>query len=164
MHLAPTERQQHLRAELRARFRAVLPPYGEPADFRARLRRIGVEGGMGLDRPVEYDGWSPITGRLNRERAALAAAPIAARTPDPVNPGRRIDEPWGRLRAVGNHARMDAKRLINRCSAADVGAGRTAPGEAGGVKSAGTQSTVATYRMCEEIVATRRLGVARGRR
>ncbi|GHE03664.1 hypothetical protein GCM10010339_31890 [Streptomyces alanosinicus] len=34
---------------------------------------------------------------------------------------------------------------------ADVGADRPASGEASGVKFAGTESTVATYRMCQEI-------------
>ncbi|MFB8176451.1 acyl-CoA dehydrogenase family protein [Streptomyces sp. NPDC055966] len=327
MHLAPTERQQRLRAELRAYFRTVLPERGEPADSRALLRRIGADGWLGLGWPVEHggqgrgadeqfvffdeahragapvsmvtlntvgptlmrygsaeqkarflprilsgeavfaigytepsagtdlaslrtravregdgwrvdgqkiftsgaqhadwiwlacrtdpeaprhrgisillvptdapgfswtpietvggqtttatyydgvrvparnlvgtehEGWSLITGQLNHERVALAAlgmqaeecleaALAAARTPDPVNLRRRIDEPWVRLRAAEAHARLAANRLLSWRLVADVGAGRLAPGEASGVKFAGTESTVATYRMCQEI-------------
>ncbi|OIJ87503.1 acyl-CoA dehydrogenase [Streptomyces sp. MUSC 14] len=327
MHLAPTQRQESLRAELRAYFRTVLPERGEPADPRALLRRIGADGWLGLGWPVEYggqgrgadeqfvffdeahragapvsmvtlntvgptlmrygseeqkarflprilsgeadfaigytepsagtdlaslrtravrerdgwrvdgqkiytsgaqhadwiwlacrtdpeaprhrgisillvptdapgfswapietvggqtttatyydgvrvpagnlvgtehEGWSLITGQLDHERVALAAlgmqaeecleaALTAARTPDPVNLRRRIDEPWVRLRAAEAHARLAANRLLSWRLVADVGAGRLAPGEASGVKFAGTESTVATYRMCQEI-------------
>ncbi|GHE03666.1 hypothetical protein GCM10010339_31900 [Streptomyces alanosinicus] len=66
---------------------------------------------------AEHDGWSLITGRLTRERVALAAlgmqaeefpavALAAARTPDRVNQRRRIDEPRVRLRAAEAHARL----------------------------------------------------------
>ncbi|WP_078992973.1 acyl-CoA dehydrogenase family protein [Streptomyces sp. MMG1121] len=327
MHLAPTERQQRLRTELRAYFRTVMPAHGAPADARALLRRIGADGLLGLGWPVEYGGqgrgadeqfvffdeayragapvsmvtlntvgptlmrygseaqkarflprilsgeavfaigytepsagtdlaslrtravregdgwridgqkvftsgaqhadwiwlacrtdpdaprhrgisillvptdapgfswtpietvggqtttatyydgvrvpagnlvgtenggWSLITGQLNHERIALAAlgmqaeeflaaALTAARTPDPVNPRRRIDEPWVRLRAAEAHARLAANRLLSWRLVADVAAGRLSPGEASGVKFAGTESTVATYRMCQEI-------------
>ncbi|MCC5479707.1 acyl-CoA dehydrogenase family protein [Streptomyces barringtoniae] len=111
---------------------------------------------------AENEGWSLITGQLNHERVALAAlgmqaedflaaALTAARTPDPVTGGRRIDEPWVRFRAAEAHARLAASRLLNWRLVADVGAGRVAPGDASGVKFAGTESTVATYRMCQEI-------------
>ncbi|MEU6775298.1 acyl-CoA dehydrogenase family protein [Streptomyces sp. NPDC046759] len=327
MHLAPTERQQRLRAELRAYFRSVLPPRPEPAGSRAVLRRIGADGWLGLGRPVGYggqgrgpdeqfvffdeahragapvsmvtlntvgptlmkygsgpqkahflprilsgeavfaigytepsagtdlaalrtravregdgwridgqkvftsgaqhadwiwlacrtdpraprhrgisvlvvptdapgfswtpietvggqtttatfydgvrvpadslvgtenEGWSLITGQLNHERVALAAlgmqaehflaaALAAARTPDPVTGRRRIDEPWVRFRAAEAHARLAASRLLSWRLVADVGAGRLAPGDASGVKFAGTESAAATYRMCQEI-------------
>ncbi|MGW7523574.1 acyl-CoA dehydrogenase family protein [Streptomyces sp. NPDC054783] len=111
---------------------------------------------------AENEGWSLITGQLNHERVALAAlgmqaedflaaALTAARTPDPVTGRRRIDEPWVRFRAAEAHARLAASRLLNWRLVADAGAGRVAPGDASGVKFAGTESTVATYRMCQEI-------------
>ncbi|MFF8426805.1 MULTISPECIES: acyl-CoA dehydrogenase family protein [unclassified Streptomyces] len=328
MHLAPTERQQRLRAELRAYFRTVMPEAGEPADGRALLRRIGADGWLGLGWPAEYggqgrgadeqfvffdeayragapvsmvtlntvgptlmkygserqkahflprilagdlvfaigytepsagtdlaslrtravregdgwridgqkiftsgaqhadwiwlacrtdpdapkhrgislllvptdapgfswtpietvggqtttatyydgvrvparnlvgdenEGWSLMTSQLNHERVALAAigmqaeefyaaALAAARTPDRVTGRRRIDEPWVRSRLAEVHARLAASRLLNWRLVGDVGAGRPAPGDASAVKVAGTESAVATYRMCQEIV------------
>lgn len=112
---------------------------------------------------AENDGWSLITNQLNHERVALAAtgmqaeeflaaALTAARTPDPVTGRRRIDEPWVRFRLAEAHARLAASRLLSWRLVADVGAGRPAPGDASGVKFAGTESAVATYRMCQHIV------------
>ncbi|MGW0879027.1 acyl-CoA dehydrogenase family protein [Streptomyces sp. NPDC002671] len=111
---------------------------------------------------AENGGWSLITSQLNHERVALAAtgmqaeefhaaALAAARTPDPVTGRRRIDEPWVRFRAAEAHARLAASRLLNWRLVGDVAAGRTAPGDASAVKVAGTESAVATYRMCQEI-------------
>ncbi|MGW7254518.1 acyl-CoA dehydrogenase family protein [Streptomyces sp. NPDC054834] len=136
MHLAPTERQPRLRAELRVYFRDV---------------------------GAENDGWSLITNQLNHERVTraaigmqveefLTAALTAAHTPDPVTGRRRIDGPWVSFRLAEAHARLAASRLLSWRLVADVGAGRPAPGEASGVKSAGTESAVATYRMCQHIV------------
>ncbi|MGW7423197.1 acyl-CoA dehydrogenase family protein [Streptomyces sp. NPDC054813] len=112
---------------------------------------------------AEHDGWSLITNQLNHERVALAttamqaedfydAALIAARTPDPVTGRRRVDEPWVRFRLAEAHARLAANRLLSWRLVGDAGAGRVAPAEASGVKFAGTESAVATYRMCQEIV------------
>jgi 3-oxocholest-4-en-26-oyl-CoA dehydrogenase alpha subunit len=112
---------------------------------------------------AENDGWSLITNQLNHERVALAAtgmqaeeylaaALAAARTPDPVTGRRRIDEPWILFRLAEAHARLAASRLLSWRLVADVGAGRLAPGDASGVKFAGTESAVATYRMCQHIV------------
>ncbi|MGY5115128.1 acyl-CoA dehydrogenase family protein [Streptomyces sp. 900105755] len=112
---------------------------------------------------AEHDGWSLITNQLNHERVALAAtgmqaedfyaaALTAARTPDPVTGRRRVDEPWIRLRLAEAHARLAANRLLSWRLVGDAGAGRVAPAEASGVKFAGTESAVATYRMCQEIV------------
>lgn len=60
MHLAPTERQQLLRAELRSYLRDVMPDGPPPADDPTRqrrlLRRIGADGLLGLGRPIEYGG------------------------------------------------------------------------------------------------------------
>jgi alkylation response protein AidB-like acyl-CoA dehydrogenase len=60
VHLAPTERQRRLRAELRAYFAALMPdgPPGadDPRGQRALLRRIGADGWLGLGWPVEYGG------------------------------------------------------------------------------------------------------------
>ncbi|MFJ3306140.1 acyl-CoA dehydrogenase family protein [Streptomyces sp. NPDC086549] len=112
---------------------------------------------------TENDGWSLITNQLNHERVALAAVGLqaedyyaaalaAARAPDPVTGRRRVDDPWVRFRLAEAHARLAANRLLSWRLVADAGAGRPAPGEASGVKFAGTESTVATYRMCQEIV------------
>ncbi|MGW7238733.1 acyl-CoA dehydrogenase family protein [Streptomyces sp. NPDC054804] len=112
---------------------------------------------------AEHDGWSLITNQLNHERVALAATAMqaedfyeaaltAARTPDPVTGRRRVDEPWVRFRLAEAHARLAANRLLSWRLVGDAGAGRVAPAEASGVKFAGTESAVATYRMCQEIV------------
>lgn len=111
----------------------------------------------------ENGGWGLITNQLNHERVALAAIGMqaedfytaaleAARTPDPVTGKRRVDEPWVRFRLAEVHARLAATRLLSWRLVGDVGAGRLAPGDASGVKFAGTESAVATYRMCQEIV------------
>ncbi|WP_221348767.1 acyl-CoA dehydrogenase family protein [Streptomyces beigongshangae] len=111
----------------------------------------------------ENGGWRLITDQLNHERVALAAlgmqaedfyaaALAAARTPDPVTGRRRADEPWVRSRLAEAHARLAVTRLLNWRLVDDVGAGRLAPGDASGVKVAGTESTVAVYRLCQEAV------------
>ncbi|MFJ3905093.1 acyl-CoA dehydrogenase family protein [Streptomyces sp. NPDC090025] len=110
----------------------------------------------------EHGGWGLITNQLNHERVALAAIGMqaedfyaaalgAARTPDPDTGDRRIDRPWVRLRAAEAHARLAATRLLNWRLVGDVGADRLAPGDASGVKFAGTESAVEVYRMCQEI-------------
>ncbi|MFF9913359.1 acyl-CoA dehydrogenase family protein [Streptomyces sp. NPDC013457] len=110
----------------------------------------------------EHGGWGLITNQLNHERVALAAIGMQAedfyeaalrraRTPDPVTGRRRIDEPWIRIRAAEAHARLAATRLLNWRLVGDVGAGRLAPGDASGVKFAGTESAVEVYRICQEI-------------
>ncbi|MFF2997501.1 acyl-CoA dehydrogenase family protein [Streptomyces sp. NPDC057950] len=111
----------------------------------------------------ENRGWQLITNQLNHERVALAAIGMqaedfytaaleAARTPDPVTGRRRTDEPWVRSRLAEAHARLAASRLLSWRLVADVGAGRLAPGDAAGVKVAGTESAVETYRICQHIV------------
>ncbi|MFI1481500.1 acyl-CoA dehydrogenase family protein [Streptomyces sp. NPDC020747] len=113
----------------------------------------------------ENGGWGLITNQLNHERVALAAigmqaedfyaaALAAARTPDPVTGRRRVDEPWVRSRLAEVHARLAATRLLSWRLVGDVGAGRLAPGDASGVKVVGTESAVAVYRMCQEIVGS----------
>ncbi|MFB7555753.1 acyl-CoA dehydrogenase family protein [Streptomyces brevispora] len=96
MHLAPTERQLQLRAELRAYFRAVMPEPGErsvpeaerPAEQRRLLRRIGADGMLGLGWPVEYGG----QGRGADEQfvffdeAYRAGAPVSMVTLNTVGP------------------------------------------------------------------------------
>ncbi|MFG2640910.1 acyl-CoA dehydrogenase family protein [Streptomyces sp. NPDC048370] len=110
----------------------------------------------------ENGGWGLITNQLNHERVALAAIGMQAedfyaaalrraRTPDPVTGRRRVDEPWIRIRAAEAHARLAATRLLNWRLVGDVGAGRLAPGDASGVKFAGTESAVEVYRICQEI-------------
>ncbi|WP_328891313.1 acyl-CoA dehydrogenase family protein [Streptomyces sp. NBC_00316] len=119
----------------------------------------------------ENGGWGLITNQLNHERVALAAigmqaeefyeAALAhARTPDPVTGRRPVDEPWVRSRLAEAYARLAATRLLNWRLVGDVGAGSLAPGEASGVKFAGTESAVEVYRMCQEI--TGEAGMIRG--
>ncbi|WP_443061642.1 acyl-CoA dehydrogenase family protein [Streptomyces sp. NBC_00414] len=111
----------------------------------------------------ENGGWGLITNQLNHERVALAAigmqaedfyraALAAAGAADPVTGRRRADEPWVRSRLAEVHARLAATRLLNWRLVGDVGSGRLAPGDASGVKVMGTESAVAVYRMCQEIV------------
>ncbi|WP_424569145.1 acyl-CoA dehydrogenase family protein [Streptomyces sp. CH-036] len=111
----------------------------------------------------ENGGWKLITSQLNHERVALAAigmqaedfyeeALAHARTPDPATGRRRIHEPWVRARLAEAYARLAATRLLNWRLVDAVGAGVPAPGEASGVKFAGTESAVEVYRMCQEAV------------
>lgn len=111
----------------------------------------------------ENGGWKLITSQLNHERVALAAIGMQAedfyeealahvRTPDPATGRRRIDEPWVRARLAEAYARLAATRLLNWRLVDAVGAGAPAPGEASGVKFAGTESAVEVYRMCQEAV------------
>lgn len=110
----------------------------------------------------ENGGWGLITNQLNHERVALAAigmqaedfyeAALAfARTPDPVTGRRPAEEPWVRSRLAEAHARLAATRLLNWRLVGAVGAGALAPGDASGVKFAGTESAVEVYRMCQEV-------------
>ncbi|MFJ3422280.1 acyl-CoA dehydrogenase family protein [Streptomyces sp. NPDC086082] len=92
MHLAPTERQRRLRAELRTYFAALMPdgPPGadDPEGQRALLRRIGADGWLGLGWPVEYGG----QGRGADEQfvffdeAYRAGAPVSMVTLNTVGP------------------------------------------------------------------------------
>ncbi|MGW1377813.1 acyl-CoA dehydrogenase family protein [Streptomyces sp. NPDC002446] len=111
----------------------------------------------------ENAGWQLITHQLNHERVALAAlgmqaedafdAALAhARTPDPETGERPADRPWVRSRLAEAHARLAATRLLNWRLVGEVGAGTLGPGDASGVKFAGTESTVEVYRMCQEVV------------
>lgn len=111
----------------------------------------------------ENAGWQLITHQLNHERVALAALGMQAedafgaalghaRTPDPETGERPADRPWVRARLAEAHARLAATRLLNWRLVGDVGAGTLGPGDASGVKFAGTESTVEVYRMCQEVV------------
>ncbi len=90
MHLAPTEGQLRLRAELREYFHDLLPdgPPEDPAAQRALLRRIGADGLLGLGWPVEYGG----QGRGPKEQfvffdeAYRAGAPVSMVTLNTVGP------------------------------------------------------------------------------
>ncbi|MET8687653.1 acyl-CoA dehydrogenase family protein [Streptomyces sp. NPDC004732] len=92
MHLAPTERQRRLRADLRTYFRDVMPdgpPDGADVPGQRRLlRRIGADGMLGLGWPVEYGG----QGRGADEQfvffdeAYRAGAPVSMVTLNTVGP------------------------------------------------------------------------------
>ncbi|MCX5585841.1 acyl-CoA dehydrogenase family protein [Streptomyces erythrochromogenes] len=90
MHLAPTEGQLRLRAELRAYFKELLPDGvpEDPAGQRGLLRRIGADGLLGLGWPVAYGG----QGRGADEQfvffdeAYRAGAPVSMVTLNTVGP------------------------------------------------------------------------------
>ncbi|MFF0745722.1 acyl-CoA dehydrogenase family protein [Streptomyces sp. NPDC004111] len=111
----------------------------------------------------ENEGWGLITNQLNHERVALAAIGMQAedafaqaldhaRTVDPATGERPGDRPWVRARLAEAHARLAAVRLLNWRLVGDVGAGTLAPGDASGVKFVGTESAVAVYQLCQEVV------------
>ncbi|MFD6966722.1 acyl-CoA dehydrogenase family protein [Streptomyces sp. NPDC059979] len=90
MHLAPTEGQLRLRAELRDYFKDLLPDGApeDPARQRELLRRIGADGLLGLGWPVAYGG----QGRGADEQfvffdeAYRAGAPVSMVTLNTVGP------------------------------------------------------------------------------
>ncbi|MEV5683745.1 MULTISPECIES: acyl-CoA dehydrogenase family protein [unclassified Streptomyces] len=90
MHLAPTERQQRLRAELRTYFRDVMPAtkVREGAEQRRLLRRIGADGMLGLGWPVEYGGQGrgPDEQFVFFDEAYRAGAPVSMVTLNTVGP------------------------------------------------------------------------------
>ncbi|MFJ7943050.1 acyl-CoA dehydrogenase family protein [Streptomyces sp. NPDC096354] len=105
MHLAPTVRQQQLRAELRTYFRDVItgPDVAsgtdvtsgtrasradEPAEQRRLLRRIGADGMLGLGWPVEYggQGHGPDEQFVFFDEAYRAGAPVSMVTLNTVGP------------------------------------------------------------------------------
>nr|WSX50985.1 acyl-CoA dehydrogenase family protein [Streptomyces sp. NBC_00974] len=90
MHLAPTEGQLRLRAELRAYFGNLLPDGvpEDPAEQRALLRRIGADGLLGLGWPVEYGGRGrgPDEQFVFFDEAYRAGAPVSMVTLNTVGP------------------------------------------------------------------------------
>ncbi|MEV0414435.1 acyl-CoA dehydrogenase family protein [Streptomyces sp. NPDC050448] len=90
MHLAPTEGQLRLRAELREYFHDLLPdgPPEDPAAQRALLRRIGADGLLGLGWPAEYGGQGrgPDEQFVFFDEAYRAGAPVSMVTLNTVGP------------------------------------------------------------------------------
>ncbi|MFI6723105.1 acyl-CoA dehydrogenase family protein [Streptomyces sp. R-74717] len=96
MHLAQTERQQQLRAELRTYFSKVMPGRDartgpgveDPAEQRRLLRRIGADGMLGLGWPVEYGGRGrgPDEQFVFFDEAYRAGAPVSMVTLNTVGP------------------------------------------------------------------------------
>lgn len=92
VHLAPTERQQQLRAELRAYFSDLMPggpPEGSDLEGQRRLlRRIGADGMLGLGWPVEYGGQGrgPDEQFVFFDEAYRAGAPVSMVTLNTVGP------------------------------------------------------------------------------
>ncbi|MEU5447930.1 MULTISPECIES: acyl-CoA dehydrogenase family protein [Streptomyces] len=105
MHLAPTERQQRLRAELRSYFRTLMSEgsgggdgrpqdgksavaRGPAADQRRFLRRIGGDGLLGLGWPQEYGGQGrgPDEQFVFFDEAYRAGAPVSMVTLNTVGP------------------------------------------------------------------------------
>ncbi|GAB2782991.1 acyl-CoA dehydrogenase family protein [Streptomyces daliensis] len=104
----------------------------------------------------ENQGWSLITNQLNHERVALAALGMQAedhyaRTVAHARETGAVHEPWVQARLAEAHARLAATRLLNWRLVGDLGAGTLRPGDASGVKFAGTESTVAVYALCQEV-------------
>ncbi|MCX5199967.1 acyl-CoA dehydrogenase family protein [Streptomyces sp. NBC_00237] len=111
----------------------------------------------------ENEGWGLITNQLNHERVALAAIGMQAeetfaqalehaRRIDPDTGERPGERPWVRARLAEAHARLAMVRLLNWRLVGEVGAGTLAPGDASGVKFVGTESAVAVYQLCQEVV------------
>ncbi|MBT2471766.1 acyl-CoA dehydrogenase family protein [Streptomyces sp. ISL-66] len=90
MHLAPTEGQLRLRAELREYFGDLLPDGvpEDPSEQRALLRRIGADGLLGLGWPVEYGGRGrgPDEQFVFFDEAYRAGAPVSMVTLNTVGP------------------------------------------------------------------------------
>ncbi|WP_250302264.1 acyl-CoA dehydrogenase family protein [Streptomyces sp. NBC_01387] len=98
MHLAPTERQQQLRAELRSYFHELMHDEAEPGSppgsgahpgaQRDLLRRIGADGMLGLGWPVEYGGKGrgPDEQFVFFDEAYRAGAPVSMVTLNTVGP------------------------------------------------------------------------------
>ncbi|GAA0295902.1 acyl-CoA dehydrogenase family protein [Streptomyces polychromogenes] len=90
MHLAPSEGQSRLRAELREYFRDLMPDGvpEDPAAQRALLRRIGSDGLLGLGWPVEYGGRGrgPDEQFVFFDEAYRAGAPVSMVTLNTVGP------------------------------------------------------------------------------
>ncbi|WP_405490771.1 acyl-CoA dehydrogenase family protein [Streptomyces sp. NBC_00096] len=90
MHLAPTEGQLRLRAELREYFGNLLPDGvpEDPAERRTLLRRIGADGLLGLGWPVEYGGQGrgPDEQFVFFDEAYRAGAPVSMVTLNTVGP------------------------------------------------------------------------------
>ncbi|MFI8498347.1 acyl-CoA dehydrogenase family protein [Streptomyces sp. NPDC085524] len=90
MHLAPTEGQLRLRAELREYFQDLLPDGvpDDPARQRALLRRIGADDLLGLGWPVEYGGRGrgPDEQFVFFDEAYRAGAPVSMVTLNTVGP------------------------------------------------------------------------------
>lgn len=92
MHLAPTERQLRLRAELRAYFRDVMPDGPPPATDasaqRRLLRRIGADGLLGLGWPEEYGGRAagPTSSSSSSTRRTARARPSRWSPSTPSDP------------------------------------------------------------------------------
>ncbi|MEV7541377.1 acyl-CoA dehydrogenase family protein [Streptomyces sp. NPDC089915] len=90
MHLAPSEGQSRLRAELREYFRDLMPDGvpEDPAAQRALLRRIGADGLLGLGWPVEYGGRGrgPDEQFVFFDEAYRAGAPVSMVTLNTVGP------------------------------------------------------------------------------
>ncbi|MFD7553105.1 MULTISPECIES: acyl-CoA dehydrogenase family protein [unclassified Streptomyces] len=90
MHLAPTEGQLRLRAELREYFQDLLPDGvpEDPARQRALLRRIGADDLLGLGWPAEYGGQGrgPDEQFVFFDEAYRAGAPVSMVTLNTVGP------------------------------------------------------------------------------
>lgn len=90
VHLAPTEGQLRLRAELREYFQELMPDGlpEDPARQRELLRRIGADDLLGLGWPVEYGGQGrgPDEQFVFFDEAYRAGAPVSMVTLNTVGP------------------------------------------------------------------------------
>jgi len=109
----------------------------------------------------ENNGWSLITGQLNRERVALCSAAGITHTLDQVRrwaeetttaDGRRvIDHEWVRVNLARVHAKAEFLKLINWRIAWGVGGGVSAA-DASATKVFGTEFYTEAYRLLMEVL------------
>ncbi|MBW2270422.1 MAG: acyl-CoA dehydrogenase family protein [Deltaproteobacteria bacterium] len=104
----------------------------------------------------ENNGWSLITGQLNRERVSLANyAPMQSLLRDVIDWAREtkltngscaIDRPWVRSSLAKVHAHVEVLRLANLRLAWSAQHETLHPAQASAVKVFGSESTVEAYR------------------
>ncbi len=90
MHLALTDEQLHLQAELREYFAvlAAVQPDGSKPDYAETIRRMGADGWLGIGWPVAYGGHGrgPIDQMIFVEESHWAGVPLPLLTLNSVGP------------------------------------------------------------------------------
>ena len=90
MHLALTDEQLHLQAELREYFAVLAAPRpdGSKPDYAETIRRMGADGWLGIGWPVAYGGHGrgPIDQMIFVEESHWAGVPLPLLTLNSVGP------------------------------------------------------------------------------